>query len=126
MVSLKTQAKGLIAPGTPQSSLVPGKYSVKLTKAVGENDGLFATDEKGEHVLVDGKPVPATSEFMMVTCVYPDEFIKSHQVKDTTDLVSKATSLLRNRYGITGNINVLKAPSELKENTSIDIEITGA
>lgn len=126
MASLKTSAKGLIAPGSPQSSLVPGKYSISLIKSVGENDGLFALDENGEKVIVDGKPIPAISEFNMVTCGYPDEFTKSHQVADVTDLVSKVTTTLRNRYGIVGNINILKSPSELKENTSIEIEITGA
>lgn len=126
MASIKTAAKGLITPGSPQGSLVPGKYSIKITQAVGENDGLFATDEHGDQVLIDGKPVAAKSDHQMVTCVYPDEFVKTHQVVDVNDLVGKVTQLVRNRFGIAGNVNILKAPSALKVDSTIDIEITGA
>lgn len=103
----------VLAPGmaAPVASLPPGKTIITIESAVGENDGLLDKDGK-----------PAVSENLMVRCVYPDGFAKSHQVAKPEDLAPRVTGILRGRYGVTGEIKIIKLPA-LKAGETIEVEI---
>jgi hypothetical protein len=104
--------RGTVLPGSPVASLPAGKAVISIEAAPGENDGLFDQDGK-----------PAVSENVMAKCVYPDGFVKNHQTSSVTDLFGKVATQLRNRYGVTGEIKVLKLPDEVKAGTTIEVEI---
>jgi hypothetical protein len=96
--------------------------AVTIISAVGENDGLFVRGANGELVLDNGQPIPAPSEHTMVKCEYPDGFTKNHQVVDAADLVAKVMNVLRFRYGVDGEINVVTVP-ELTAGATVEVEI---
>jgi hypothetical protein len=98
---------GTVLPGSPSASLPPGKVVVTIEAAPGENDGIEG----------------AASENVMARCVYPDGFVKNHQTNSPEDLFGKVANQLRNRYGVTGEINVVKLPDEVTAGATIEMEI---
>jgi len=97
---IKTSATGTVMPATPLTSLPAGKCQVTIDKLC--EDGL-------------------------VRVIYPDGLVKHHGV--TTGLVSaidelavKVVSVLRNRYGVRGDINIIIRPAELAPGV-IELEI---
>lgn len=98
---------GVIVPGAPVASLPAGKNVITIDAAPGENDGIEG----------------AVSENVIARCVYPDGFVKNHQTNSVTDLFTKVTNQLRNRYGVTGDIKVIKLPDAVIAGATIEVEI---
>src|SRR4051812_15695951 len=118
-----TSGSGAVIPGEPVASLPAGTVTVTVESAVGENDGLFVRDENGELVLDSGEKVPATSENLMARCVYPDGFVKNHQVKTTADLAEKVLLTIKNRYGVAGDVTVTAMPEAVATGATIVMEV---
>ncbi len=115
----------VLPPGTfpPKASLSAGKVTITIEAAPGENDGLFARDEKGKVILDENdNPVPAVSENMVAKCVYPDGFTKNHQTNSPQDLVAKILVQLRSHYGVT-EAKVVSLPEALTAGAIIELEI---
>jgi len=114
-----------LAPGlaAPAAGLATGKYSITFESAVGENDGLFVRDEKGDLVLDNGEPIPAESEHLMVKLVYPGGYTKNHQAATPEDLVSKVVGVLRGRYGVPSEIKIAALPKQLAAGAAIEVEV---
>lgn len=97
MTDFKLSGAGVVLPsGTPVAVLPPGKHSVAI-------DGF---DESG-----------------CVRCVYPDGFIKHHQVEAVDGLAARVVSQIRGRYGVTGEIIVTKLPEALAAGEIIEVEV---
>jgi hypothetical protein len=70
----------------------------------------------------EGKPLPIDESFM-ARCVYPDGFVKEHQVKSVQDLLPKVINQIRSRYGF-AEANITALPKQLKAGTAIELEVT--
>lgn len=99
---------GTVLPGSPSASLPAGKVVVTIDAAPGENAGIEG----------------AVSENVMARCIYPDGFPKNHQTNSPQDLFGKVVNILRNRYGVTGDVKVVKLPPAVVEGATIELEIS--
>jgi hypothetical protein len=103
---------GTVLPGQSTASLPAGSVTITIEAAPGENDGLF-----------DAQGNPAVSENVMARCVYPDGFIKNHQTNSPQDLFGKVVNMLRNRYGVTGDITMVSLPDAVTAGSKIEVNI---
>jgi hypothetical protein len=108
---VETTATGtVLPPGTAAPKiLTPGEAKI-LVEAVDPENGYDA----------EGKPRP--SEHFMARCVYPDGWVKAHQVKTIEDLLPRIVNQLRWRFGIT-EVKFIQTPSELKAGVTITVEV---
>jgi hypothetical protein len=102
----KGSSGAVLPPGTlkPNARLPAGTYAITIQSAdpVGTNpdDGVYAT------------------------CVYPDGWVKDHQVlpDDPAGLFEKIVGQLRGKYGA-GEVQLVSLPSEVKAGTQVTVEV---
>jgi len=105
-MNLSTSGTGTVTPSSPITTLPAGKLTITIEAAPGENDGIEG----------------AVSENVVARCLYPD-FVKNHQTNSVTDLFAKVCNTLRNRFGVTGDIKVIKMPDALTAGSTFELEI---
>lgn len=102
----KKASGAVLPPGTmkPQASIAAGTYEVTVQSA--------------EPVGSD----PAAGVY--ATCVYPDGWVKDHQVMpdDAAGLFEKIVGQLRGRYGA-GEVKLLAAPKKVAAGATIKVEV---
>jgi hypothetical protein len=106
-MTLTPSGRGTVLPGSPDAEPLSGTVTVAIESAPGENDGIEG----------------AVSESKMARCVYPDGYVKNHQVNTPQDLADKVIAQIRGRYGNAGDITVTKLPAAIEAGETLTLEV---